>query len=123
MGTCYHTRMPPVASRRIFTLAEARATVPALLALTEGAAARFEAARARQRTARQHSVRAVAERAMRAEVKAWQHSIRALGGCCAGLWLVRFDSGAGWYCWQFPEAELSWFYSYAAGFAGRERIH
>jgi hypothetical protein len=115
--------MPPVASRRIFTLAEARAVVPELLALTQGAAERFEAARTRQRTARQRSRREVAERQMRAEVKAWQQAIRALGGCCAGLWLVRFDSGAGWYCWQFPEPDLSWFYSYAAGFAGRERIH
>ena len=115
--------MSSPASRRIFAYADARALIPELRAATEPVAARFEAQRLAQRTARLRAGRDVAERAMRAEVKAWQQTVRGLGGCCAGLWLVRFDSGSGWFCWQHPEPDLFWFYPYDSGFAGRRRVH
>lgn len=109
--------------RRIFTYAEARALVPEIQALTIDAATAFDAHRAAQRAARRRPARDAAELAMRRIVKAWQRKVRAMGGCCAGLWMVRFDSGAGWYCWRHPEADLLWFYAYEDGFAGRRRIH
>lgn len=109
--------------RRIFTYAEARALIPAIRTLTATAAEAFEAERAAQRAARRRAARDCAEVAMRRIVKGWQGAVRGLGGCCAGLWLVRFDSGAGWYCWRHPEADLLWFYAYEDGFAGRRRIH
>ena len=36
-----------------------------------------------------------------------------------GLWLVDFDSGAGYYCWKYPEPSLDYFHGYEEGFAGR----
>ena len=39
-----------------------------------------------------------------------------------GLWLVDFDNGEGYYCWQHPEASLSHYHGYEEGFAGRMKI-
>ena len=36
-----------------------------------------------------------------------------------GLWLVDFDSGAGYYCWKYPESSLGHFHGYDEGFSGR----
>jgi len=35
---------------------------------------------------------------------------------------VDFDSGAGYYCWKWPEESLSFFHGYQEGFAGRIRL-
>ena len=48
--------------------------------------------------------------------------MEVLGADVKGLWLVDFDSGAGYYCWQWPEQELAFFHTYDEGFAGRTRI-
>lgn len=122
-GGEYNTGVSASAERRIFSYAEARALIPRISALTAEAATAFEARRAAQRGAPRRAARDSAEIAMRRIVKDWQHAVRALGGCCAGLWMVRFDTGAGWYCWRHPEADLHWYYRYEDGFAGRERIH
>ena len=45
----------------------------------------------------------------------------ALGADVKGLWLVDFDTGAGYYCWKWPEEELAYFHGYEEGFAGRAR--
>jgi hypothetical protein len=39
------------------------------------------------------------------------------------MWTVDFDAGTGCYCWQYPEPDLVYFYSYEDGFAGRVRVH
>ncbi|MGH7289116.1 MAG: DUF2203 family protein [Myxococcota bacterium] len=53
----------------------------------------------------------------------WEREMEALGADVKGLWLVDFDSGSGYYCWQWPEERLEYYHSYEAGFAGRGRIH
>ena len=35
---------------------------------------------------------------------------------------VDFDSGAGYWCWRWPEESLDYFHDYETGFAGRVRI-
>ena len=49
----------------------------------------------------------------------WARVILSLGAEIKGLWLVDFDSGAGYYCWKYPEAALEYFHGYEEGFAGR----
>jgi hypothetical protein len=52
----------------------------------------------------------------------WAQNIRSLGADVKGPWLVDFDSGAGYYCWKWPEEALEFFHGYEEGFAGRIRI-
>src|SRR5438045_3726832 len=40
-----------------------------------------------------------------------------------GLWLVDFDSGAGYYCWHYPEPALEYFHGYDEGFPGRVKLN
>ena len=52
-------------------------------------------------------------------VQEWAEELKTLGVEIKGLWLVDFDSGAGYYCWKYPEPALNHFHSYEEGFAGR----
>lgn len=52
----------------------------------------------------------------------WQNKIERLGGRPKGLWLADFDNGQGYYCWKFPETEISFFHGYQDGFTGRKMI-
>ena len=56
-------------------------------------------------------------------VKEWVDSITAMGVEVKGLWLVDFDSGAGYYCWQHPEGALEHFHGYEEGFGGRVKLN
>lgn len=58
-----------------------------------------------------------------AVVTAWAEAILAMGIEVKGLWLVDFDSGAGYYCWQYPEPALEYFHGYDEGFGGRVKLN
>jgi regulator of sirC expression with transglutaminase-like and TPR domain len=92
-------------SRRIFSLPEARALLPRVRELTADAVVRYG------RLPNEEDRREVAEE--------WAKELVALGLEIKGLWLVDFDSGAGYYCWKYPEPVLDHFHSYEEGFAGR----
>lgn len=53
----------------------------------------------------------------------WAAAILALGVEVKGLWLVDFDSGAGYYCWRHPEPALEYFHAYEEGFGGRVKLN
>ena len=55
-------------------------------------------------------------------INGWANDITHIGAVAKGLWLVDFDSGGGYYCWRFDEAELGFFHTYDDGFAGRTPI-
>lgn len=55
-------------------------------------------------------------------VQRWVREMEALGLEVKGIWLVDFDSGAGYYCWTWPEEELAFFHGYEEGFGRRARI-
>ena len=55
-------------------------------------------------------------------IERWAYDVRALGLEIKGLWLVDFDSGAGYYCWKYPEPALDHFHGYEEGFSGRLQI-
>ncbi len=97
------------ARRRIFSLEEARSTLPRVQELTSDAVVRYarlgDAENSRQ------------ER--EGIVREWARSVVELGAEIKGLWLVDFDSGGGYYCWKYPERALEFFHGYDEGFAGR----
>ena len=52
----------------------------------------------------------------------WAESVMQLGIDVKGVWLVDFDNGSGYYCWQYPEESLQYFHGYEDGFGGRVRL-
>jgi len=67
--------------------------------------------------------RGALEQRIQEVVTRWAREMEALGADVKGLWLVDFDSGSGYYCWQWPEERLEYYHTHEAGFAGRGRIH
>mgnify|MGYP003292233456 CR=1 FL=1 len=95
--------------KKIFTLDEARSVLPKVKELTSDAVFKFA----------RLSESDEAEEERRSVVGEWAREIVALGAEIKGLWLVDFDSGAGYYCWKYPESSLEFFHGYEEGFAGR----
>jgi len=95
----------PAASPRVFTLDEARALMPRVQEITAAAVERYG--------------RLPGEDERREVAEAWVQELVGMGLEIKGLWLVDFDSGAGYYCWKYPEKDLGHFHSYEEGFAGR----
>ncbi|MCB0308246.1 MAG: DUF2203 domain-containing protein [Bdellovibrionales bacterium] len=52
----------------------------------------------------------------------WTEKIQRLGAVPKGLWLVDFDSGSGYFCWQYNEGDLGFFHAYNEGFSNRVPI-
>ena len=95
--------------KKIFTLEEARSLLPKVKELTSDAVFKF--ARLAESEESDDERQGV--------VGEWAREILALGAEIKGLWLVDFDSGAGYYCWKYPEPSLEYFHGYEEGFAGR----
>jgi regulator of sirC expression with transglutaminase-like and TPR domain len=95
--------------KKVFTLDEARSLLPKVKELTSDAVFKFA------RLAESEE----AEEERQGVVGEWAREILALGAEIKGLWLVDFDSGAGYYCWKYPETSLEYFHGYEEGFAGR----
>ena len=55
-------------------------------------------------------------------VQRWAESVMGLGIDVKGVWLVDFDNGSGYYCWQYPEESLQYFHGYEEGFRGRMKL-
>ena len=94
-------------TKRTFTLDEARALMPKVKERTAEAVERYA------------SLPGDLEDARLEVVQEWAEEMKSLGAEIKGLWLVDFDSGAGYYCWKYPEPLLNHFHSYEEGFAGR----
>jgi regulator of sirC expression with transglutaminase-like and TPR domain len=97
----------PSEEKKIFTLGQAREALPRVREITQDAVTRYEA------------VAEDAEEQQQEIVRNWVEAVTALGVEVKGLWLVDFDSGAGYYCWKYPEPSLEFFHGYEEGFAGR----
>ena len=65
------------------------------------------------------TIRSRTERTVEGILNGWREEVEALGIEVKGPWLVDFDSGAGYYCWKWPEESLEFFHGYDEGFAGR----
>ncbi|HEV7763428.1 MAG TPA: DUF2203 family protein [Thermoanaerobaculia bacterium] len=97
--------------KRIFSYEEAIALLPEVQRLTTAAVERVD-----EMTSDDPS-------AYESVVQEWAESILAHGIEVKGLWLIDFDSGAGYYCWQHPEPALEFFHEYEEGFGGRVKLN
>jgi len=55
-------------------------------------------------------------------VQRWAEAVMGLGIDVKGVWLVDFDNGSGYYCWQYPEESLQYFHGYEEGFRARVKL-
>ncbi|MDQ6799284.1 MAG: DUF2203 domain-containing protein [Acidobacteriota bacterium] len=55
-------------------------------------------------------------------VAKWAEAVMKMGIEVKGLWLIDFDNGSGYYCWQYPEESLQYFHGYEEGFGGRVKL-
>jgi regulator of sirC expression with transglutaminase-like and TPR domain len=99
----------PHEEKKIFTLAQAREMLPRVRQITSEAVARYDSLGEDPET----------EEERQELVREWVRQLSTLGVEIKGLWLVDFDSGAGYYCWKYPELSLDFFHGYEEGFAGR----
>jgi hypothetical protein len=97
--------------KRIFSYEQAVALLPEVRRITSEAVDRVDASTSEEP---EDYERIVTE---------WAESIMAMGIEVKGLWLIDFDSGAGYYCWQHPEPALEYFHSYEEGFGGRVKLN
>ena len=105
-----------------WSLEAARALIPDVRARTERAVAEVAQLETERDELRPGPARAELDERIQAVVQRWAREMEALGADVKGLWLVDFDSGAGYYCWTWPEDRLEYFHSYEEGFEGRARI-
>jgi hypothetical protein len=107
---------------RIFTLDEARTLMPKVKATTEPvytlAASLAEELSQAEEASDEARAQDLRER-LQTLVQSWQQSMQDLEAEVKGLWLVDFDSGDGYWCWVYPETELSHWHSYEGGFRSR----
>jgi regulator of sirC expression with transglutaminase-like and TPR domain len=99
--------VPP--QKKVFTLDQARELLPKVKEITSEAVFKFARLAEGEET----------EDERQGVVGEWAREVLALGAEIKGLWLVDFDSGAGYYCWKYPEQSLEFFHGYEEGFAGR----
>ena len=104
-------------TKRSWTLESARGFLPEIRRRTERAVSRTdEIVASAEQDPRQR------ETAVASVLEQWAREMEALGVEVKGPWLVDFDSGAGYYCWRWPEEELAYFHAYDEGFKHRTRI-
>jgi hypothetical protein len=105
--------------RRVFSLNEARELFPLVRRITKSAQEEVRELWERFHHLKDVERKAECESQIQARFKSWREKITKLGCDGKGMWLVDFDSGDGYYCWNYPEPDLAFFHGYQDGFRGR----
>lgn len=107
---------------RRFSLQEAQQALEKVRPLTEEAVREVEALKVRMEETDEEEEREEFEAQIQRIIAHWSAKVQALGGVTKGVWLVDFDNGEGYYCWQHGEDDIHYFHGYEEGFAGRIRL-
>ena len=108
--------------KRFFTLDEARGLLPIVRRITRESFEEVKKITAQLGFANEREQRTVLEKRVQDIFQSWHSKMVKLGCEAKGMWLVDFDSGDGYYCWQYPEPDIEYFHGYFEGFRGRIRI-
>ncbi len=99
-------------AKKIFSYEDAAALLPEVQRLTFAAVARVDGLDEATATADDYQ----------SIVQEWASEVMGLGIDVKGVWLIDFDNGSGYYCWQYPEQSLQYFHGYEEGFQGRVKL-
>lgn len=115
------TDSPP--TRRTFSLDDATRMLPSVKLATAEAVREADTLTVQLRRHEESDPRhqALSEK-LSEVVSRWAARLQELDAEPKGLWLVDFDNGEGYYCWQYPEEAITHFHGYDEGFAGRMKI-
>ena len=109
--------------RRQFSLDEANRLLPSVKLVTAEAVREAEdVSRELHRHGESHPRHEELSEQLNGIVARWASRINDLQLEAKGLWLVDFDNGEGYYCWQYPEETITHFHGYDEGFSGRMKI-
>jgi hypothetical protein len=115
--------MPDESPRRIFKLEEAQKLLPTVRARTLKALEEMTTLDVPfSDDDEEETRREKLDQAASVVFEEWAQDLHRMGIEVKGPWLVDFDSGAGYYCWKWPEESLEFFHGYDEGFAGRVRL-
>ncbi|MDC0947827.1 DUF2203 family protein [Gammaproteobacteria bacterium] len=109
---------------RIFTMEEAKALLPTLLRLTAQAAR--DAAPYREQLARMlpddPQVTRISQQ-LQPILERWKQQVESLGLVTYGLWRVGFETGRGYFAWEYPEGRLAWWVREGQAFEFKQPLH
>jgi hypothetical protein len=108
-----------IKGKKSFTLLQAKGILPIIKRVTARSYKKIQKLGVQSTFIQDPETKKQIDALMEAEFKNWQIKISKLGGIPKGMWLVDFDYGNGFYCWQFPENDISHFHDYQNGFQGR----
>ncbi len=107
---------------RTFTLAQARELLPIVRRITSAAEEKVRGLGQRYSNVSQPDQKTELEQLIKACIAEWQGKMTRLGVTTKGLWLVDFDNGDGYWCWQHREADISFTHGYHEGFKQRRPL-
>jgi hypothetical protein len=108
MGEVIHLQ-----GKRTFTLNQARELLPVVRKITGATIERTERILFRMESLdRGNDERKQLESELNQLIEDWVGKIERLGCEAKGLWLVDFDSGGGYFCWQYGEDDIGFFHDY-----------
>lgn len=110
--------------RGTFSLPEARELLPVIRRITKDSSDLVETKMAQlEAMDPEQTVKVMAlEEVVNDLISAWHTKIRKLGAEPKGLWLVDFDCGTGYYCWKFPETDLTHWHKYGESYTKRRPL-
>jgi hypothetical protein len=53
------------------------------------------------------------------QISSWNKKIEKLGCVPKSCWVVDFDAGDGYFCWEYPNSAVTHWHEYSSAFAGR----
>lgn len=108
---------------RPFTLQEAQSLLPLVKRLTQEAVDQVEALKKRVEAIDPEPChRPFYERQLSLIVERWSQKILKLGCQPRGLWVVVFDNGQGFYCWNYPDEDVEFFHVYQSDSGSRTPV-
>lgn len=108
--------------KRTFSLEDAKKHLPIVRRVTIRAHKKISIMKAQLLCPMSAEQKKYFETKIKAEFQKWYDQIHRLGCESKGMWLVDFDNGAGYYCWKFPESDVSHFHGYFEGFQSRREV-